>query len=189
MSEITQSSSFKNPVVVPTVLHIIIPCILLWTKTYKISVLFFTLVFSLSLLRAVITISFLCKEEEVNRMLTYVVLFLDFVITTIYLVFSVMSGDLLIAVFALIYMMGFIWVAQEARTYLTNFTKLSQNEEEVIVSVDEGVECCICYEGILEGKILSCGHIYHKECIDEWFKEKKICPYCRASPGDQIRNK
>lgn len=189
MSEITQGSSFKNPVVVPTVLHIIIPCILLWTKTYKIYVLFFTLVFSLSLLRAVITISFLCKEEEVNRRLTYLVLFLDFAILFIYLIFSVISSDLLIAVFALIYMMGFIWVAQEARTYFKNFTELPQNEEEIIVVVDEGVECCICYEVVVEGKMLSCGHIYHKECIDEWFKEKKICPYCRAKPDDQIRNK
>lgn len=189
MSEIIQSSSFKNPVVVPTVLHIIIPCILLWTKTYKISVLFFTLVFSLSLLRAVITISFLCKEEEVNRRLTYVVLFLDFVITTIYLIFSVMSSDPLIAVFALIYMMGFIWVSHEVRSYLRNFTELPQNEEVIVVVVDDtwredpgsSIECCICYEGIVEGKMLSCGHIYHKECIDEWFKEKKICPYCRAT--------
>jgi hypothetical protein len=102
--------------------------------------------------------------------------------------------SVLIAVFALIYMMGFIWVAQEARTYLTNFTALSQDEELPDVSVDEGVECCICYEGVVEGcicyegvvegKMLSCGHIYHKECIDAWFKEKKICPYCRASPDD-----
>ncbi len=174
----------KNPIVVPTLLHIIIPCILLGTKTYKIYVLFFSLVFSLSLLRAIITISFLCKDEVAglpvgNHRLTYFVLFLDFIITTIYLVFSVMSSDPLIAVFALFYMMGFIWVAQEVRSYLRKFTQIPQNEEEVIIKVDEGVECCICYEGIVEGKMLSCGHIYHKECIDTWFKEKKICPYCR----------
>jgi hypothetical protein len=179
----TEQGPFKNPVVVPTVLHVIIPCILLWTKTYEISVLFFTLVFSLSLLRAVITISFLCKEDDVNRRLSYLVLFIDLVIVAVYLVFSVMSSDPLIAVFALIYMMGFIWVAQEVRTYLRNFTALSQ-EEEVVVSVDDGTECCICYEGIVEGKMLSCGHIYHKECIDEWFKEKRICPYCRHKVDD-----
>ena len=175
----------KNPIVVPTVLHIIIPCILVWARTYEISVLFFTFAYSLSFIRAVITISFLCKDEGTgpstdNKTLTYFVLFLDFAITTIYLIFSVMSSDPLIAVFALIYMMGFIWVAHEVRTYLRNFTELPQNEE-VIVVVDEEVECCICYEGIVEGKRLNCGHIYHKECIDTWFNEKKICPYCRAT--------
>ena len=169
-----------NSIVVPTVLHIIIPCILVWARTYEISVLFFSFAYSLSFIRAVITISFLCKDDG-DRRLTYFVLFLDFAIVSIYLIFSVMSSDPLIAVFALIYMMGFIWVAHEVRSYLRNFTELPQNEEEVIVSVDEGVECCICYEVIVEGKMLSCGHIYHKECIDTWFNEKKICPYCRAT--------
>lgn len=181
----------KNPIVVPTVLHIIIPCILLWAKTYEISILFFTVVFSLSFLRAVITISFLCKDYEVtgpeapvNRRLTYIVLFLDFSITTIYLVFSVMSRDPLISVFALIYMMGFIWVAQETKKYLRKFIQIPQSEEVIVVVEDEAVECCICYEGVIEGKKLSCGHIYHKECIDTWFNEKKICPYCRHKVDD-----
>ncbi len=174
----------KNPIVVPTVLHIIIPCILVGTKTYKVSQLFFSLIFPLSFLRAAITISFLCKDDEVTQRLTYVVLFLDFVILCVYMVFSITSRDPLIVVFALIYMMGFIWVAQEVRTYFKNFTRLPQNEEEVIIKVDDGIECCICYEGVVEGKMLSCGHIYHKECIDTWFNEKKICPYCRASPDD-----
>lgn len=176
------SDHIKNPIVVPTVLHIIIPCILLGTKTYEISFLFFIIIFSLSFLRAVITISFLCKQ--LNKRLTYIVLFLDFVITGIYLVFSIISRDPLIYLFTLIYMMGFIWVVQETKTYLKNFTSLSQHEEKIIVVVDDGVECCICYEGVVEGKMLNCGHIYHKECIDSWFNEKKICPYCRASPDD-----
>ena len=109
---------------------------------------------------------------------------MDFIILCIYIVFSVTSSDPLIAIFALIYMMGFIWIVQELRTYFRNFTQLPQEEPLHVVKVDEGVECCICYEGVVEGKMLSCGHIYHKECIDEWFKEKKICPYCRASPDD-----
>ena len=172
----------KNPIVVPTVLHIIIPCTLLGAKAYEISIICFSLTFSLSFLRSVITISFLCKEVTGvgNRTLTYVVLFLDFVILCVYIVFSVTSSDPLIAIFALIYMMGFMWVAQEVRSYFKNFTQLPQNDEEVIIKVDDGAECCICYEGVVEGKMLSCGHIYHKECIDTWFNEKKICPYCRA---------
>jgi hypothetical protein len=26
---------------------------------------------------------------------------------------------------------------------------------------------------------LGCGHKFHKKCIEEWFKQKKICPICR----------
>jgi hypothetical protein len=70
-------------------------------------------------------------------------------------------------------------VAQEVRIYLKNVREVK--DEEVIIKVEIETECCICYEGVIEGKMLSCGHIYHKECIDEWFKEKRICPYCRAS--------
>ena len=27
-------------------------------------------------------------------------------------------------------------------------------------------------------KILGCGHIYHYNCINEWFKRKRECPLC-----------
>lgn len=41
-------------------------------------------------------------------------------------------------------------------------------------------ECSICYENIFEDKkILSCSHIFHKNCIDSWTKINPICPYCR----------
>ena len=41
-------------------------------------------------------------------------------------------------------------------------------------------ECSICYEEISENeKVLSCGHIYHKQCIDSWTRINPICPYCR----------
>ena len=174
-------SPLKNPIVVPTVLHFIIPCILLWTKSYNINIVCFWLAFSLSFIRTVITISFLC-DNVVKLRLTYFVVFLDLVITCVYLVFSIVSSDPLIGVFALLYMMGFIWVAQEVRIYIKNVREVK--DEEVIIKVEIETECCICYEGVIEGKMLSCGHIYHKECIDEWFKEKRICPYCRTSYDD-----
>ena len=190
---------FKNPVVVPTVLHLIIPCILLWTKTYNINVICFCLAFSLSFITTVITVSFLC-ENVLKIKLTYFVVFLDLVIVGVYLAFSITSSDALIAVFCLFYMMGFIWVVQEVRTYLRNVER-EGDDEEVIIRIENDIafrfssfyvseprrgdiECCICYEEIVEGKMLSCGHIYHKECIDEWFKEKRICPYCRHKVDD-----
>jgi Ring finger domain len=51
---------------------------------------------------------------------------------------------------------------------------------------DEGEigELCTCCQQDVEAgqhiKKLSCGHIYHAECIDEWFKSSVYCPTCRA---------
>jgi len=42
-------------------------------------------------------------------------------------------------------------------------------------------DCSICLEGIKIGeeiKSLSCGHEFHKDCINECFKSTKKCPYC-----------
>lgn len=43
--------------------------------------------------------------------------------------------------------------------------------------------CAICLEDIQDSKdkILSCGHIYHDECINSWFETNAdTCPICRA---------
>jgi hypothetical protein len=185
---------YKNPIVIPVILHIIIPLILLSIKAYNIKVntgpsayLYFSILFSLSFIRAIITISKLCKNE-VNLYTTYFVVILDFIITCIYLAFSILSNDMFIVMFCLIYIMGFTWVFQELRTYIKNIEAAEAGDEEVVIitfgTEPLDIECCICYEGVIEGKMLSCGHIYHKECIDEWFKEKRICPYCRTSYDD-----
>lgn len=36
----------------------------------------------------------------------------------------------------------------------------------------------ICYEE--QKKKLDCSHIFHRECIGEWLKQKHNCPLCRA---------
>ncbi|CAK71034.1 unnamed protein product (macronuclear) [Paramecium tetraurelia] len=42
--------------------------------------------------------------------------------------------------------------------------------------------CIICLEKITDKYIvLQCDHSYHKECIDNWVKQKPICPMCRSS--------
>lgn len=44
-------------------------------------------------------------------------------------------------------------------------------------------ECAICCEDIIQDrKVLRCKHEFHKKCIKEWFKYKRICPYCRRKP-------
>lgn len=45
-------------------------------------------------------------------------------------------------------------------------------------------ECCICLDDITEnnsGKLEKCGHIFHKNCIEQWFivDPNLRCPLCR----------
>ncbi|KAG5442639.1 E3 ubiquitin-protein ligase znrf1 [Clonorchis sinensis] len=45
-------------------------------------------------------------------------------------------------------------------------------------------ECAICLEDLAEGDLiarLQCLCVYHKKCIDSWFKRRPVCP---VHPGD-----
>lgn len=47
--------------------------------------------------------------------------------------------------------------------------------------------CSICQETAADDtmwRVLYCGHMYHKQCIDTWFTTHTLCPVCRAD----IRN-
>jgi len=156
----------KNPVIVPSVLHIIIPCIVLFTKTYELNFLCFILGFSISLLRGIITFIKICKNTNISLSLTYFILFLDFSIFCIYLVFSILLKDMIIALYCILYFLGFSWLILQ---------KLSLIKKIIVID-----ECSICYEELNENIIvLICGHSYHNECINKWIIEKKNCPYCR----------
>lgn len=42
-------------------------------------------------------------------------------------------------------------------------------------------DCSVCLESIKVSEViktLSCGHEFHKDCIDQCFKTTKKCPYC-----------
>lgn len=45
------------------------------------------------------------------------------------------------------------------------------------------MECPICLDGIIEVdlSVIKCNHMFHKECIDKWFKKSHRCPLCRDS--------
>lgn len=61
---------------------------------------------------------------------------------------------------------------------------IKENEPQVFqTEVDqEGEECTICFEPLDDQtKMLTCGHIYHDECVSNWLSNyKNTCPYCRA---------
>jgi len=45
--------------------------------------------------------------------------------------------------------------------------------------------CCICTENCIGRSPVctkcDCVNIYHKKCLETWFKQKKICPTCRKA--------
>ncbi|XP_071385059.1 E3 ubiquitin-protein ligase RNF128-like [Centroberyx affinis] len=43
--------------------------------------------------------------------------------------------------------------------------------------------CAVCIDGYKAGEavtVLTCGHIFHKVCIEPWLLEKRTCPMCKC---------
>ncbi|KAL5217687.1 hypothetical protein ABZP36_018371 [Zizania latifolia] len=47
------------------------------------------------------------------------------------------------------------------------------------------VECAVCLAEVRDGErgrlLPRCGHRFHVECIDRWFRANSTCPLCRAA--------
>ncbi|CAN0601754.1 unnamed protein product, partial [Ectocarpus sp. 12 AP-2014] len=42
--------------------------------------------------------------------------------------------------------------------------------------------CSVCLDDYEEGDELlqvTCGHVFHRACIDHWLKAHRVCPCCR----------
>lgn len=56
-------------------------------------------------------------------------------------------------------------------------------------TVDEDeATCIICLQDYADGtdiRVLSCGHHFHKDCADQWFKIQATCPLCVRSISDE----
>lgn len=56
---------------------------------------------------------------------------------------------------------------------------VNRNDYSLIEDIPSDQECSICMEPFNEDTVkLSCEHMYHKECIIEWFQNSKRCPLC-----------
>ena len=72
--------------------------------------------------------------------------------------------------------------------------QLEPEEEEMSVAIavldqnkplfNQDSDCTICGDPFEQKSItvLPCGHQFCTRCIDEWFKIKQTCPFCRAGP-------
>lgn len=59
-----------------------------------------------------------------------------------------------------------------------NLTKIKTDSFEILTIID----CIICLSSINNSNYhLSCGHIFHKECILTWMRQYGNCPLCKSS--------
>jgi hypothetical protein len=58
-----------------------------------------------------------------------------------------------------------------------------------LVKNHEETCCAICidnFEAGVQVRHLTCGHPYHKKCIDPWLMEKGTCPQCKVDVLKQL---
>ncbi|KAF8721093.1 hypothetical protein HU200_023511 [Digitaria exilis] len=53
----------------------------------------------------------------------------------------------------------------------------------------EKVDCAVCLAELADGEpaarlVPGCGHGFHAECIEAWFRVNSTCPLCRAAVAD-----
>ncbi|KRX09850.1 hypothetical protein PPERSA_02722 [Pseudocohnilembus persalinus] len=57
-----------------------------------------------------------------------------------------------------------------------------KNEKQENQEKKQFIQCSICFDDYEENqfvRILECQHNFHKECVDDWLKQKSNCPLCR----------
>ena len=71
-----------------------------------------------------------------------------------------------------------------SKRVLENLTKTLVTPEDL--TNDETKDCVICLEEFTSGEEvvkLTCGHLFHEECILGWLKINCTCPMCRLELG------
>jgi hypothetical protein len=57
--------------------------------------------------------------------------------------------------------------------------------EEMDDEMEHGVRCAICLAKLESGDVVGdipCSHVFHKDCLKDWLKQKNRCPLCQQ-PG------
>lgn len=48
-------------------------------------------------------------------------------------------------------------------------------------------ECPVCFEIVFRNKkTLNCSHVFHEECITQWYVTADTCPVCRVAQGKDM---
>lgn len=75
-------------------------------------------------------------------------------------------------------------------SHISHLPKYYKFKEKDKNKDSDGQECSICLNRIKDGdfvrKLPKCGHLFHKKCVDKWFKkdkERMSCPVCRSKHG------
>lgn len=54
--------------------------------------------------------------------------------------------------------------------------------------VSKHLFCAICDEIFWKPKVITCGHVFCKHCIEQWGKIEKTCPVCRRRFDLKVAN-
>lgn len=67
------------------------------------------------------------------------------------------------------------WMGREIRAFATF---RDPTEEQL----NQGRQCAVCLQNmyVSDAKVIACDHIFHRYCIWKCFREKPLCPLCRA---------
>jgi len=61
--------------------------------------------------------------------------------------------------------------------------QLLDHKPSILISINNNNICIICHDENSNKNMVKtiCNHIYHEECILEWCKRSRTCPYCRIN--------
>ncbi|XP_071747328.1 E3 ubiquitin-protein ligase rnf8-B [Lepeophtheirus salmonis] len=65
------------------------------------------------------------------------------------------------------------------------FTDMLNNFKELF---ETNLQCSICSEIFLFATVITCGHTFCEDCIEEWTSKKNNCPICRANIKGKASN-
>lgn len=50
--------------------------------------------------------------------------------------------------------------------------------ERLRVAIEEELMCAVCHSMVIEPRVVGCGHMFCKSCLDQWMSLNKTCPMC-----------